>query len=626
MTRAVLLLLALAATAAASTDESTVILRAGPGDPAAQHITGRVAFTDASRRVGGYGWAEVTLRNPGQKPHTIRMSLRSADAGDVHFRFRRSLRLDPGEQATAYLPLPAATGSRLELSVDGVPNSAISLRPHSSGGMGGISILYITSGRREIWDFNTKLVAFANTTAGRAHSTTYYYGAMRGAVQHTEPFLRTPAELPDRWPLLTGFDLIVVDTLASGIADAGRQRLLVQYLRAGGNLLITPSEPLPDGPLKQVLTSEQSGFYGFGSWFRLATPRLRMVDATLKNWLDGRHNKRPRPFTSRLRPFSGPPIREMQFRLTIPGLGEVPVRLFFVLILGFAVLVGPLSHFYLKRRRKQLLMLVTIPAFGLGFTALILGYGLFSEGFGIKGAQRSITLLDQRTQEALTYTSRTLFAGLSPNSLEVDSDTYLFSVGAVNQTTPYYMETAQTVGPIEADLDDGVRLSGSILPSRTPTAICTVKQGRARERLRFRRLPNDRIEVLYAPEFRPVDEAGTLILRDFQGAYHVRTDAGTLKPMTSRPTPIAVAVRSVWQRFLNGQATQNSREEYIADTGASFWGARNWTEHLTRDLLPGTYLALVEDVPSDTDLGIEAEYFRSTRVVLGRLAREDFLE
>jgi len=297
-----------------------------------------------------------------------------------------------------------------------------------------------------------------------------------------------------------------------------------------------------------------------------------------------------------------------------------------VLILGFAVLVGPVSHFYLKRRRKQLLMLVTIPAFGLGFTALILGYGLFSEGFGIKGAQRSITLLDQSTQEALTYTSRTLFAGLSPNSLEVDSDTYLFSVGAVDQTTPYYMEEAQTVGPIEARLDDGVRLSGSILPSRTATAICTVKQGRARERLRFRRLPSDRIEVLYAPDFRPVDEAGMLILRDFEGAYHVRTDAGTLKPLARNKRTVFAAVRAVWNRFLNGQATPDSREEYIADTGASLWGARKWTEHLSRELLPGTYLALVEDVPSDTDLGIQVEYRRSTRVVLGRLAQEDFLE
>ncbi|MEE8327937.1 MAG: hypothetical protein V3R32_03985, partial [Nitrosomonadaceae bacterium] len=48
----------------------------------------------------------------------------------------------------------------------------------------------------------------------------------------------------------------------------------------------------------------------------------------------------------------------------IPGLGDVPLGLFFLILLVFAVCVGPVNYFYWRRRRRLAMLLLTVPVAG----------------------------------------------------------------------------------------------------------------------------------------------------------------------------------------------------------------------------------------------------------------------
>ena len=54
------------------------------------------------------------------------------------------------------------------------------------------------------------------------------------------------------------------------------------------------------------------------------------------------------------RRFSGSMPTPFWLPLEIPGLGEVPVKAFFFLLLLFAVLVGPVNYMYFRRRESIL--------------------------------------------------------------------------------------------------------------------------------------------------------------------------------------------------------------------------------------------------------------------------------
>ncbi len=102
------------------------------------------------------------------------------------------------------------------------------------------------------------------------------------------------------------------------------------------------------------------------------------------------------------------------FNFMNPGIRGVPVYGFMVLITAFAVLIGPVNYFYLRRRRLLWLLLVTVPATALVTSVLLVGYSVAAHGFGIRSRIRSLTVLDQKSHRAVTVARLALFAGPAP--------------------------------------------------------------------------------------------------------------------------------------------------------------------------------------------------------------------
>jgi hypothetical protein len=169
-------------------------------------------------------------------------------------------------------------------------------------------------------------------------------------------------------------------------------------------------------------------------------------------------------------------------RERIPGIGEVPVRAFFFILLAFAILVGPVAYFVLRRRRALAGLVIVVPVVGALFTLGILGFGFLSEGLGTRGVVRTFTLLDQRDHEAVTAAGRTLFASFGPSSLSILPDTVVQVPDPDEEEWPFRRGGARSPR-VSLDLDRSA-LGGEILPSRTVTSFATVSRARARERLR----------------------------------------------------------------------------------------------------------------------------------------------
>ena len=96
------------------------------------------------------------------------------------------------------------------------------------------------------------------------------------------------------------------------------------------------------------------------------------------------------------------------------GIHGVPTIAFLVLITLFSILIGPVNYVYLSRKKMLWLLLFTVPVMAVTTSLLLLGYSVAVHGFSIKSRIRSLTVLDQRNQTAVTMARLALFAGVAP--------------------------------------------------------------------------------------------------------------------------------------------------------------------------------------------------------------------
>lgn len=111
-------------------------------------------------------------------------------------------------------------------------------------------------------------------------------------------------------------------------------------------------------------------------------------------------------------------LRENQhyWQFMIPGVGQAPVTSFQFLISLFVVVIGPVNYFLLRSAGRLNWIIVTVPAGAAMVTMALVGFALFSDGFGVKLRTRGITLLDQRSGDAVTWSRQAYYAGLAPSS------------------------------------------------------------------------------------------------------------------------------------------------------------------------------------------------------------------
>jgi hypothetical protein len=169
--------------------------------------------------------------------------------------------------------------------------------------------------------------------------------------------------------------------------------------------------------------------------------------------------------------------------LLVPGVGLAPVMEFCVLITFFVLVIGPVNYWLLKRFQRVHLIVITVPAGAAVMTLALFAYALVSDGLGTTVRVHSLTMLDQRTGEAVCWARLSYYAGLAPGQgLILPSDTVVYPI------TPGWDEAAADGSAVTKDRElqwDGqtARLTVGWLASRTPTQYLTIRSRQSPFRL-----------------------------------------------------------------------------------------------------------------------------------------------
>lgn len=400
-------------------------------------------------------------------------------------------------------------------------------------------------------------------------------------------------DLPTDWRMLTSFSMIVVDgatVVASGMTTE-LQEAIRRYAFSGGTVIVSAGDSMPTGSLRDLAVKARNRVLPYGLGHIVAIARFETdrsgTEAVLAEvpllgsglW----------PATHDLFPVQD-----------IAGLGKAPVTVFVLVILAFAILVGPVNFVILRRRKKPLLALVTVPILGFGTTVVILAYGIFHDGFGVRGVVKSCTVLDQVNHEAVSINTSTLFAGMAPSDMTMEPDSLVLSRRAGLGRNDW----------VDRWNWDGnrQRLDGGILPSRTVTPLLAVQQGPMRERLTVRR-SGDTLELLLDGGIEPV---GKVVLCDLGGQHWSGRD-GVLQRVSNAEG------HRLFDR-LRSQACEVSVQERatLRPVQVPFdvpeWGQR------------GTYATRVAKAPWLDDHGVSVAYDREAHFVFGRMHAQDFVK
>jgi hypothetical protein len=548
----------------------------------------RCAAYAGGTAAAGAGFARLEVENHDRAEHRAVVTLsrqRGGIGSDV--RIASTFELAPLQRAVVFVPLPRPPiGMELALDVDGFEQKDELPMAQAEG-------------------------LLALLLSDRPDATPVALGWLQGLEATPAPtVLACRAEdAPADWRLYTGFDAVFVDGRTRLSGDV--QQALRRAACAGSTVVVAGGTSLPAGELRQAAAAAGRGGVAAHGAGRIVA--MLPFDAP------------PSPSVRSLRTLVDrlePPVAPAVARATqhVPGLGAPPVAVFLLVIVLFAVLVGPVNFLLLRRWRRPLLALVTVPALGLGTTLAILGYGLLHDGFGVRGVTASWTWLDQERHEAAVLSMHTLFAGRAPSALAMGPDSLLLAPRAVVRepggSDRWHLD------PARGELDGGA------LPSRTSTPLIGRQHGAARERLLAQRSGDGTLRLLTDAGVAP---RGIVVLRDLDGEYWAGTapllrrasanDAenalgelarrGALVTIDAQPEP----EREPWRR--RGREPR----EPLAGPQRVAAGARLFAFPLE----PGTWVAELERAPWLDLHGLTVRHDQQRHFARGRMQAGDFV-
>ncbi len=295
-----------------------------------------------------------------------------------------------------------------------------------------------------------------------------------------------PDSLPDSWIDFSGLDFVAISRDDLVALKPSVRSAVLKWVHCGGNLIVHHAGTTPEDrkTLERLLELNENAAVG-ASWTESPWPgttstfatrqvMLGLVCAIAKELPDFQLG-----WTTILNTFGGPRFSWMQrhgiapevgteefFTFMNPGIRGVPVYGFMVLITAFAVLIGPVSYFYFRRKRSLWLLLVTVPAMAFVTSTLLVGYSVAAHGFSIRSRIRSLTMLDQKSHSAVTVARLALFAGLAPSrGMQFSPETAVYPV-----FPPMVEPDAFTV-----DWTETQALESGWLLSRTRTQFLTIR-------------------------------------------------------------------------------------------------------------------------------------------------------
>jgi hypothetical protein len=217
-----------------------------------------------------------------------------------------------------------------------------------------------------------------------------------------------PGQLPDNWLCYTPFTAVLVSSDAYKTISAEARTALTRWVNAGGQLVVYGASE----------TRQEEHLLGRIEY--RTGPVLTALDQIPKAWEMPGGNPQPSPLDwTRYGAIGGSDY--FPFLVQLDALGRSGGL---ILATIFCIVAGPVNYFYCRRKKRIRMLMLSLPAFSIAFCLLITGYFLATKGFSRKGGTFSISILDEASDSALTFSRHLLFSGLYPlGGFSFDSET-----------------------------------------------------------------------------------------------------------------------------------------------------------------------------------------------------------
>ncbi len=537
-----------------------------------------------SNRVG-HGYFEYRLlisnRSPGRE-HLVTLEI-------------------PGQFSSGYRPL---IHLRRSVTVSPGTSLAVSLLQPGMGSIRGSNLL-VTVDRQQRWvqplqlasQVGTDRFVLATASLSRENCPNTICG-FNVIEQLGTSGLPLADELPgSSWLAYTSYDGIILSRQELVLLPPEVRAALASYLRAGGTMMVIgrPGKAL-DWPVKVTLQPElQSIEVGFGSCLVVACGVLSEA-----NWREawGEWWVSAGPWIKERRPDYSPVYHSTLAEMKVVEGQGIPIRSLLLLMIAFVLLIGPANLLVLKRLRRPVWLLWTVPLLSLLTPVAILTYALVAEGLTVKVRIEGLTLLDQTAERATTIGRLAYYSPLPPG------DGPHFPLDA--ELTPLYREIVEdTTSSRVIDWTNDQHFARGWVAARVPAHFRWRSDAHRRERLEVRAPAQGPPEVINSLGVGIVD----MWLADPAGRTFRASNLAA--GATARLEPVKIDIQK------NGRG---QRAFYRSTWSTIDTDIRSQIEsHLD----PGTYIAIVEVNPF-IDPGLEDyELVASSGVIRGIYSRPE---
>ena len=475
-----------------------------------------------------HGYAEYRIAVSNRSPdaaHQVTLILPKKTYGVSGSRIREITRsVVVGPAATVHVsllqpPVPMAYGSELGVAIDGVVQKEEVLLAGGQHGRGELGVRHVSVGvgapprtgtRVRSYPLSLRILISRNidATALHTHANSLLSpspsgsvsppsgGPLRsgsgGAVASYETIdLGLPvSEWNTNWLGFSRYDGVIVTDEDIRQMSPDVQSALWGYVECGGALLVLGARELPEKwRLKESLPPEPPtgaagiDIYHIGFGQCIVSPETDTKSLNQKQW-----RQVVESWLKTAAPWHwGNSVAEANRIFPVVGNLGIPVRGLFLLMLLFAVVIGPVNLIVLSRKKRRIWLLWTTPVISLITCFAVFAYATFAEGWKRVVRTEGLTILDERTHRATTIGWTAFYSALTPG------DGLHF--GYETELTPQ-ISARNTHKSLTIDWTRDQYLARGWIAARVPTHFMIRKSEIRRERVTVRRRADARLSMV----------------------------------------------------------------------------------------------------------------------------------
>lgn len=434
----------------------------------------------SGRTQHGYAEYRFTVTNHSKRrPHTVRLMLREEYAGPLR-HLSRSVRVGPSSTATVSLfqpPLPLSVGAvrvfidgklqQKQGSLRGVPHSAVWYR------YSGVPPSVLVS-RGVRGDLSKSFSAEVSTRSRRREPPEFVSSEASAWSQN--------------WLAYSRYDGIVVADADWQSMSTAIQTAITRYVECGGALLVLGSWNVPTSwqRWRDASASQDVYYPGFGECLVSAEADVsqfsqKQRERIAQSW--ARTQQAWRQVQS---------VADANRSFPVVAELKVPVRGMFILMVLFAIAIGPVNLIVLARKGRRIWMFWTVPLISALTCGAVVAYAFLAEGLGAHSRTEGITILDETSRRATTIGMTAFYSPITPGEgLHFSYETEL-----TPQIRAEYWQREESEGDRTIDWTQHQHLAEGWIRARVPAHFMVRKSEMRRERLVFRQAADGSLAVV----------------------------------------------------------------------------------------------------------------------------------